>query len=74
MISVDDATFNAIEDFRFRNRFQTRSEATAELIRIGLEIVQKQLEESEGNALDKPLTFDSLPEGAVGDSRLKECP
>jgi len=35
--------FNEIEDFRFNNRFQTRSEATAELIRIGLEAVQKQL-------------------------------
>lgn len=37
MISVDDEMFNAIENFRFENRFQTRSEATAELIRLGLE-------------------------------------
>ncbi|MCL2343984.1 MAG: ribbon-helix-helix domain-containing protein [Firmicutes bacterium] len=47
MISVDNKMFNAIEDFRFSNRFQTRSEATAELIRIGLETVQKQLQEKE---------------------------
>lgn len=37
MISVDNDMFNAIEDFRFERRFQTRSEATAELIRLGLE-------------------------------------
>lgn len=41
MISVSDELFNAIEDFRFENRFQTRSEATAELIRLGLESLEK---------------------------------
>lgn len=47
MISVDDDMFNAIEDFRFERRFQTRSEATAELIRLGLEAIKK---ESQSNA------------------------
>ena len=43
MISVDDEMFAAIEDFRFEHRYQTRSEATAELIRLGLSVVtQKQ--------------------------------
>ena len=37
MISVEDELFEAIEDFRFEQRYQTRSEATAELIRLGLE-------------------------------------
>ena len=37
MISVDDEMFNAIEDFHFEQRFSTRSEATTELIRLGLE-------------------------------------
>lgn len=46
MISVDDEMFDAIEDFRFENRFKTRSEATAELIRIGLKSLKK-LEETE---------------------------
>lgn len=41
MISVDNDMFNAIEDFRFEHRFQTRSEATAELIRLGLEQLKK---------------------------------
>ncbi len=42
MISVDDEMFKAIEDFRFEHRFQTRSEATTELIRLGLEVVKKE--------------------------------
>ena len=42
-VSVDAEMFQKIEDFRFKNRFQTRSEATVELIRLGLE----QLEKSE---------------------------
>ncbi len=45
MISVDDDMFNAIEDFRFERRFQTRSEATAELIRLGLEQLKKEMGE-----------------------------
>lgn len=44
MISVDTEMFNAIEDFRFEHRFQTRSEATAELIRLGLESVKREKE------------------------------
>ena len=44
MISVDDEMFNAIEDFRFERRFPTRYEATAELIRIGLEQLKKDMD------------------------------
>lgn len=40
-VSVDDEMFEAIENFRFENRFQTRSEATVELIRLGLEQLKK---------------------------------
>lgn len=42
MVSVDDGMFKEIEDFRFENRYPTRSEATTELIRLGLEVVKKQ--------------------------------
>ncbi len=42
MISVDDELFKEIEDFRFEKRYQTRSEATAELIRLGLEVIKKE--------------------------------
>lgn len=41
MISVDDALFEEIENFRFERRFQTRSEATAELIRLGVESLRE---------------------------------
>ena len=46
MISVDDEMFDKIEDFRFEKRFQTRSEATAELIRLGLEAIEKEQAEA----------------------------
>lgn len=46
MISVDNDMFNKIENFRFERRFQTRSEATAELIRLGLEAIEKEQEEA----------------------------
>ncbi len=41
-ISVDNELFQKIEDFRFSRRYQTRSEATAELIRLGLEQLSKE--------------------------------
>ena len=44
-ITVDNDTFKKIENFRFENRFQSRSEATLELIKIGMgtleEVTQK---------------------------------
>ena len=41
-VSVDEELFQQIEDFRFENRYQTRSEATVELIRLGLEQIKKE--------------------------------
>lgn len=41
-VSLDDELFNRVEDFRFEHRYQTRSEATVELIRLGLEAVEKK--------------------------------
>lgn len=41
-VSVDDELFQKIEDFRFEKRFQTRSEATVELIRLGLKALEKE--------------------------------
>lgn len=43
-VSVDDEMFKAIENFRFENRFQTRSEATVALIKLGLEQLKKEQE------------------------------
>ncbi len=41
-VSVDNELFQQIENFRFERRFQTRSEATVELIRLGLEQLKKE--------------------------------
>lgn len=46
-ISVTDEMFQAIEDFRFKNRYQTRSEATAELIRRGLQALEQKTKEDQ---------------------------
>ena len=55
MISVTNEMFEQIEDFRFKNRFQTRSEATTALLKLGLEVLLKQQAEAEknGSANDK---------------------
>ncbi|WP_286167122.1 ribbon-helix-helix domain-containing protein [Clostridium sp. D33t1_170424_F3] len=44
-VSVDDKMFKEIEDFRFERRYQTRSEATVELIRLGLEMLKNERNE-----------------------------
>ena len=41
-VSVDDELFQKIENFRFENRYPTRSEATVELIRLGLEELKRR--------------------------------
>lgn len=51
-ITVDDDLFEKIEDFRFNNRFQTRNQATIELIRLGLEALEKQEKEESGAKKD----------------------
>lgn len=60
-VSVDNELFQQIEDFRFEHRFQTRSEATVELIRLGLEALMKEQAEpkskdaGEANAENNPI-------------------
>lgn len=51
-VSLDDDMFQKVEDFRFNNRYQTRSQATVELIRLGLEMVEKTKKEEEKAAED----------------------
>lgn len=48
-ITVDDETLKEIDDFRFENRYSSRSKATLELIRMGLET----LKSNEKNGLEK---------------------
>lgn len=52
-VSVDNELFNQIEDFRFEHRYQTRSEATAELIRLGLEALKKEQDTSQHHNIKK---------------------
>lgn len=41
-ITLDEQTFKEVEDFRFERRYQTRNEATVELIRLGLQQLKKE--------------------------------
>ena len=52
-VSVGEELFKRIEDFRFEKRFQTRSEATVELIRLGLEALKKEGEKAENQNMGK---------------------
>lgn len=54
-VSVDEDLFRKIEDFRFEKRFQTRSEATVELIRLGLEALKREDEKAENQNQEKVL-------------------
>ena len=52
-ITVDEELLKKIDDFRFENRFVSRSAATVELIRLGM----KQLEK-ESNDASKAEVYD----------------
>lgn len=41
-VVVDDDMMQQIEDFRFENRFPSRSAAMVELIRLGIEQIKKE--------------------------------
>ena len=46
-VIVDDELLKKIDDFRFENRYPSRSAATLELIRLGMEALQKEQEKGE---------------------------
>jgi len=41
-ITVDDDLMKEIDDFRFHNRYSSRSKATIELIRLGLAALKEE--------------------------------
>lgn len=41
-ITVDEDMLKEIDDFRFEHRYNSRSLATVELIRLGLEVLKAQ--------------------------------
>jgi len=45
-ITVSDVMLKRIDDFRFEKRYASRSAATLELIRMGIEAIMKKQEES----------------------------
>lgn len=45
-VIVDEELLKRIDDFRFENRFPSRSAATLELIRLGMEALKKQQKET----------------------------
>ena len=51
-VSVDDELFKKIEDFRFKNRFATRSEATVELLKLGLQALMEQQQQDQEKSED----------------------
>lgn len=49
-IIVDEELLKRIDDFRFENRYASRSAATLELIRLGMEALEKKQREAEDKA------------------------
>ena len=47
-LTVDEELLKEIEDFRFENRYPSRSAATLELIRLGLQTLKNEQAKQEG--------------------------
>ena len=47
-IVLDEETLSKVEDFQFDNRIPSRSKALNEIIKLGIEKLEKELEEKEG--------------------------
>jgi len=41
-VVVDEELFEKIDDFRFENRYPSRSAAALDLIRLGVEVIEKR--------------------------------
>lgn len=51
-ITVDEDMLKEIDDFRFDNRYNSRSLATVELIRMGLQMLKQQAAEETADTKD----------------------
>ena len=54
-VTVDEELLKKIDDFRFENRYPSRSAATLELIRLGMEALKKKQEEGQCHLLKPSL-------------------
>lgn len=70
-VSVDNELFQQIEDFRFERRFQTRSEATVELIRLGLESLKKEQQTPRRSRRTRHVTTDRPPAAPAAGTPVK---
>lgn len=68
-VSVDDEMFEQIEDFRFEHRYKTRSQATVELIRLGIENLKQEKPELFEGDTPKMLNLSSDEHQLVDDYR-----
>lgn len=58
-VSVDDELLKQIEDYQFEHRYKTRSSATVELIRLGIQqLMQGQPKIAQNTALAPALSAD----------------
>ncbi|MCL1809826.1 MAG: ribbon-helix-helix domain-containing protein [Clostridiales bacterium] len=48
-ITVSEKMLTEIDDFRYENRYPTRTQAVNELFRVGLNAIRKQIEEKTEN-------------------------
>lgn len=48
-IVLDEETLKQVEDFQFDNRIPSRSKALNEIIRLGIERLEKESNHEEGN-------------------------
>ena len=51
-VIVDDELLKRIDDFRFENRYSSRSAATLEFIRVGLEEIKKKKKKKKNKPSD----------------------
>lgn len=51
-ITLDVDMFKEVEDFRFEHRYQTRNQATIELIRLGLNALKQEQQKAAANEPD----------------------
>ena len=53
-VIVDEEMLKRIDDFRFENRYPSRSAATLELIRLGMDALEKQQAKAEKTQKKQP--------------------
>lgn len=71
-ITLDDELLKKIDDFRFENRYPSRTQATLELIRLGIETLEKQqsIDSKNDPYSDIPYTADEFNKKYFPDNRV----